>query len=59
MVFKTVNMMPVPTAEGAGLLDTSSQVTSSLFEQHFTQAKLGKAPVISKLQVQMALRSLI
>ncbi|XP_049897830.1 uncharacterized protein LOC126388653 [Epinephelus moara] len=44
------------TIEGvglSGLLDTGSQVTlmqQSLFEKHFTQAKLGKAPVVFRLR---------
>lgn len=44
------------TAEGVeleGLLDTGSQVTlmaESLFNEHFTQAKLGRTPVLFKLR---------
>ncbi|XP_029920671.1 uncharacterized protein LOC115368614 [Myripristis murdjan] len=39
--------------ELSGLLDTGSQVTlmqQSLFEQHFTQAKLGKTPLVFQLR---------
>lgn len=43
----------VEGVELSGLLDTGSQVTlmqESLVEQHFSQAKLGKTPIVFQLR---------